>query len=359
MNFPRAGHTATLLADGTVLVTGGQSGLNIFPIDTLDSVELYHPTTNTWTKERVMAVPRSGHAAVLLPDGRVLVVGGSYLPPPGAPAAPPESDQAEIYDPARRYQAPWSFAGQGLPALNQQAVAVLSNGTVLVIGGADSEGLATAAVEQFDPAGNRWKPTRWPMARARYGQTASTLLDGRILVVGGYTTQAIATGGSPFSSPQFSTWCGIFDLKGNNADPTAQTKLPRIEHTATVLRNGMVLVVGSAYASNADSELYDPASGEWLSTGMRMDRYLHTATLLKDGRVLIAGGFGIGSQRTAWIYSQPTTKASLLQPASPPMMAVAALLLVGLITIGLVLTSGRLPPMGSRRRIEEAEWIEP
>ena len=64
----------------------------------------------------------------------------------------------------------------------------------------------------------------------------------------------------------------------------------RFEHSATLLWNGTVLVVGSAYASDADSQIFDPKNTEqWVSTGMPMDRYLHTGTVLSDGRVLVAG----------------------------------------------------------------------
>jgi N-acetylneuraminic acid mutarotase len=69
----------------------------------------------------------------------------------------------------------------------------------------------------------------------------------------------------------------------------------RFEHTATLLRNGKVLVAGGAIdAENREltsAELYDPATGRWTTTGsMHWPRAQHTATLLADGRVLVAGG---------------------------------------------------------------------
>jgi N-acetylneuraminic acid mutarotase len=71
MITPRLGHTATLLADGRVLVTGGAN-----PGDTGFAAELYDPVTGRWRAIGDMIQARSGHTATLLPDGRVLVVGG-------------------------------------------------------------------------------------------------------------------------------------------------------------------------------------------------------------------------------------------------------------------------------------------
>jgi N-acetylneuraminic acid mutarotase len=75
MNEPRQNHTATLLADGKVLAVGGQ-GI-AFP-GTLSSAELYNPSTKIWTKiPDLLTVPRSFHTATLLPNGKVLIAGGS------------------------------------------------------------------------------------------------------------------------------------------------------------------------------------------------------------------------------------------------------------------------------------------
>src|SRR5438046_4896444 len=81
---PRFGHTATLLSNGKVLVTGGfavgfdQTGC-----------ELYDPATGTWTATGSLNFGRFGHAATLLPNGKVLVVGRDN-----------SHKSAELYDPA-------------------------------------------------------------------------------------------------------------------------------------------------------------------------------------------------------------------------------------------------------------------
>jgi hypothetical protein len=119
-----------------------------------------------------------------------------------------------------------------------------------------------------------------------------------------------------------------------------------------------VLVVGSAYASDADSQIFDPKNtAQWASTGLKMDRYLHTATTLADGRVLIAGGYGVGSPTTAWIFS---AASGLSAPSgNPPILLAAGILLALLTIVGLIATSGRL----SRRRAgtireDDSKWID-
>src|SRR5947208_8208599 len=149
----RAAHAATLLADGNVLVSGGQTGLSIFPIQVLSNAEIYHPATNSWTAVAAMNAPRRMHGSIRLHDGRVLVVGGTNVAP-GSPLPAAELEQAELYDPHRDS---WSFAGTGLPSLSEQAATLMPDGMVLVTGGSTDTGFATTGAEVFDPQTNRWR----------------------------------------------------------------------------------------------------------------------------------------------------------------------------------------------------------
>jgi hypothetical protein len=90
LNAGRVHHTATLLSDGTVLVAGGLGG------GILGSAELYDPSVGTFTPVGSMVTRQFQHTATLLPDGRVLVAGGGHAPnfPPFTVAG------AEIYDPS-------------------------------------------------------------------------------------------------------------------------------------------------------------------------------------------------------------------------------------------------------------------
>jgi hypothetical protein len=341
MNRARAAHAAALLADGNVLVSGGQTGLSIFPIQVLSNAEIYHPATNSWTAVAAMNAPRRMHSSIRLHDGRVLVVGGTNLAP-GSPLPAAQEEQAEIY---HAQLDRWLIAGTGLPPLSGEAATLMPDGSVLVTGGSSDSGFATIGAELFDPGTNRWRPTTSPMDTPRYGHTATLLSDGKLLLVGGYSTQPQISGGFVYPSSELLTTSEIFDLRGNTGVRMGYSGILRFEHTATLLRNGTVLVVGSAYASDVDSQIFDPKNTEqWASTGLRMDRYLHTATMLADGRVLVAGGYGVGSPSTAWVFSAVSGQSA---PAgNPPILLAAGILLALFTVIGLIATTGRR----SRRR---------
>jgi len=356
MRNARAGHSATLLASGEVLVVGGRTGSYDFLDTDFVSAEIYHPSSNRWTPAASPHAAHVNHTAIRLRDNRVLIVGG-FSGFVDSTAAASNMAQAEIYDPGRDA---WSLAGSGLRALDERTATLMPDGSVLTTGGFTGMEFATTDAELFDPRTNGWHPATWPLADARYGHTATLLPDGRVLLVGGYTTQRQTVGGFVYPNNELVLPSEIYDLRGNTLVRVAPfNKTGRFEHTATLLRTGTVLVVGSAYVSNADSQLFDPMNTEnWISTGMRMDRYLHTATLLGDGRVLIAGGYGIGSPKTAWIYSpvsvvgQASTPISLLQIGE-------VLLLFALITVAVAAMTRRLPRWRKNAAEPQREWIDP
>ncbi len=136
------------------------------------------------------------------------------------------------------------------------------------------------------------------MIQGRAGHTATLLRDGRVLVAGGYNEIEIAS--SELYDPASATWTN-----------TGRLAIGRQNHTATLLPNGMVLVAGGTDRSGlttASAELYNPATGAWTPTGSLLhDRALHTATLLAGGRVLVAGGSGSsGFVASAELYDPAT-----------------------------------------------------
>src|SRR4029077_8383643 len=103
----------------------------------------------------------------------------------------------------------------------------------------------------------------------------------------------------------------LYDPARGTWSATGNLANDRFNHTATLLRNGKVLVVGGAGNGETRAELYDPASGRWTATGKpNIERHFHTATLLSDGRVLVAGGYD------DTITHNPTTSAELYDPAT-------------------------------------------
>lgn len=166
----RSQATATRLNDGRVLVVGGFGAEN--------SAVLWDPTTNTWAPAASMATARIRQTATLLQDGKVLIVGGTNSGSGQAPAA--YLDSAELYDAGSNT---WSSAGQMANARSGHTATLLPNGHVLVVGGSD--GNATlASVEDYDPAANRWVSDQ-PMSVARWLHTSTLLASGQLFVLGG------------------------------------------------------------------------------------------------------------------------------------------------------------------------------
>jgi len=261
---PRGSHTATLLQNGKVLVAGGDGGG--FPIA---SAELYDPATGIWTATGDMTTARYWHTATLLLNGKVLVVG--YF-----------SAGAELYDPATGH---WTQTGPPItPSRVLFTATLLTNGKVLVAGGQSGSGWLASA-ELYDPVTERWAATRG-LRSARSAHTATLLPSGMVLVTGGFDSSEVFSSAELYD-PALGTWTG-----------TENMATGRTYHTATLLTNGNVLVAGGTQIfpfGLASVELYDPASGNWTTTdSLDPGRYGHTATLLSDGEVLVAGGVGHG-----------------------------------------------------------------
>jgi len=284
----REHHTATLLPNGRVLISGGYT-----PSGRTTSAELYDPVTGTWSLAESMITARFGHTATLLSNGKVLVAGGSD----GNGGA---YTQAELYDPAT---GSWSATGPLVKAVVSQTATLLPNGKVLVAGGYVGNHSVTAVAQLYDPATGSWSSTN-PMLSSRDDHTATLLPNGKVLVAGGsngsFTVNTLAS--AELYDPATGTWSA-----------TGSMAKPHQFHAATLLPHGKVLVgPGYMYTSSSggafavDPEVYDPATGTWSPTGsIAVLRYYYSATLLPDGSVLVAGGYS-GPTATAELYSSAT-----------------------------------------------------
>jgi hypothetical protein len=309
MTFARANHSATLLADGRVLVVGGSNATG---------AELYDPATDSWALTGSMRFSRSNHAAVRLGDGRVLIVGGSS-----------STRSAEIYDPATGR---WSLSAPMEMPRFQAAATLLADGRVFVVGGRTDE----AANEIYDPTADSWSVTAPNPGGPRFGEILVTALPaGRVLILGGvadtantleiydlagdswqviglnwqlWTAQAaplpddrllIVSGGPPPVAL-------IFDPATNRVTPTSAPPFALGAETLTVLPDGSILSTGSppytAYPLPQDTRgaVYRPQEGRWVLTArLASARRGHTATLLTDGLVLLSGGVLADGRTTA------------------------------------------------------------
>jgi hypothetical protein len=157
----RFGHTATLLADGRVLIIGGENLARRM----MASVEIFDPATESWTAGPNLPEPRSNHAAMRLDDGRVLVVGGGKSSPNGQPLGEGVLASSVLYDPASNT---FSATGSVLEARSHFQIAGIPGGKVMVVGGGSavqespgSCGSSPASKRMtLAPASGRWRP-RW------------------------------------------------------------------------------------------------------------------------------------------------------------------------------------------------------
>lgn len=171
MNESRNGHTATLLLDGTVLVTGGAgNGIS-------RTAEIYDPSTSTFSYTGMMTENRFIHTATLLLDGRVLIVGGSN----GKDVPNDILNSAEIYDPSTGI---FTRVGNLNHKRMRHKAILMPHGKVLILGGNDRGDKLLDTVELYDPHIQQFTVVG-SLLKAREHFAAILLRDGSVLVGGG------------------------------------------------------------------------------------------------------------------------------------------------------------------------------
>ena len=257
------------LPDGKVLLAGGNQSGTI-----LATTVVYDPALGFFVPGADMGESRVGHAAVVLPTGEILVIGGTD-------DAGFTLNTAEIYDPTSGL---WtSTLGTMGTARAEGRAALLWTGEVLVCGGKSSSGLPVGAAELFDPVSQAFAPTVGAMQAPRLAHDLTPLGDGRVLLTGGLTSGFVVLGSTEIYDP-------VQDLFTPSGDMGAL----REGHTATLLPDGRVFVAGGSsdiFNSIATTELFDPLTGLFAPGPNMVDlRFGHAAILLPNGTVMIAGG---------------------------------------------------------------------
>lgn len=324
LNVARINHTATLLPDGQVLVAGGSDDDG----NLLASAELFDPVTGTWSFTGPMTSPRAGHFAALLPNGTVAAVGGEI-------SCCMNNITMESYDPA---SGTWRVIGNPGPYGGLFGATVTRSGGIFAAGATTYRSDYVTASWLFDPVTDTWAPTGGgPVYRQMPHLTL--LPDGAVLVTGGTNDpdEVMVARGADLYSPA----TGVWNATGN----------PYVQRDAvapTILANGGVLLTGGYSSLDSASiyfnfrsavlrscEVYE-SGGTWRLVGdLNEVRAYHTATSLLDGRVLVAGGWGVDGMNTlahpaiisttaelydadseTWAYTGPLNRARMMHTAT-------------------------------------------
>src|SRR2546426_2464343 len=296
LNQPRAEHTATLLANGTVLISGGRDAAD----QPLASAEIYDPATGGFTLlASPLPAPVWGHTATRLGDGTVLIAGGTGdggLPVAAVQLFDPATDTFTALDPMSTPR-------------GRHTATLLRDGRVLMVGGTDGS-KPLASLEVYDPTTRTFSRASSALVLARQDHTATLLPDGRVLVAGGSNT----SGALNFAE--------LYDPTAGTVSPAGPFNVPRTLASAALLLDGTVLVAGGQTTTSEDldsAEVYDAATNTFarLAAPMGTARSGHLGVqLLHNGKVLISGGTSGGQLVPSAEFYDPVTGA--FRPVDSP-----------------------------------------
>lgn len=275
----RQNAVAAPLPDGRVLIAGGSDNL------ALRSAEIFDPVGMSFEEvPHLTRYKRTGAVAAPLPDGRVLIAGGSnevlYT-------------HAEIFDPGTEE---FTDVEGEMTAGRIEAVATpLPDGRVLIAGGF-AEGEELRSAEVFDPASETFSALGQTTSSPRYGAVGVALANGETLIVGGSKP--------PWSVEAFDPATNAFRAISSNMTN---------EHSLAVgaaLANGQVLIAGgySGGIQRRWAGLLDPETGAFTylpkegGTQLNTERVYATAAPLPDGKVLISGGSWPDARSSAEVF---------------------------------------------------------
>src|SRR5215469_15072522 len=245
LSLARIGHTATLLANGFVLVAGGEDTQG----NLIASAELYNPATGKWTVTGSLSVPRIDHAATLLANGEVLVAGGAGT---GSYTA-----SAEIYNPVA---GKWTTTGSMTVPRAFAGAVLMTNGKVLVAGGG---GVV------YDPSTSQWTATG-PLYYSLTGGSAALLPTGNVLAYG----DKFSCYAGQFYAPTSNSWARTSGQCGNDTSYGPLVLLG----TGKVLLAGDLITYSGHTSPTVRCALYDPSSNSWTPTGSLLKATRRTAT---------------------------------------------------------------------------------
>ncbi|MCB9883226.1 MAG: hypothetical protein H6832_11850 [Planctomycetes bacterium] len=318
--------TTDALADGRVLLAGGGSG-NLLSARGLDTTEFYDADRQTFSPGPKLAAPRALHQSVTLANGKVLLIGGANAQ--GLALA-----TCEVFDPATDK---FSAAASMATGRAGHTATLLGDGRVLVTGGSTTLTDAASAIfgtqsscEIYDPTTNSWSSARG-MSRVRLGHAAIRLANGKVLVCGGATVTFIlpgTTNTAELFDPTTGTWSGT----GSMTHAVAAQVLQPLADGRIVAVGGAVLSGLTNVTSTDLTTVYDPSKGSWVAGGkLGGSRALPAVVRLANGKVLACGGAQGSITTPTALASCELLDPTTLQWSTAPSMTTARAGAVGLL----------------------------
>jgi Galactose oxidase, central domain len=342
----RFNHTATLLADGGVLIVGGTS-----PFNGTQRVPGYLNFTLDggfeWVDAGMTQPILAQHSATRRwsgSGGDILIFGD------------PADNTRPGYSIGRAAGFPTTSVGRpGFGAYAGHSAVLLNSGDVELGGGSGSAGTQLSQVVRYRHPDAGWAPAPTPFAGPRFEHTATLLMDGKVLVVGAVDAgapawelrdpnpfgfvQSVNSGFGRGSGTATAVQGGVLVVGGLGAAAPNVAQLviengratslmlaltARTGHTATYLMSGEVLVLGGAQGPTSLDEcwLIQPVTAATQRCRpMPAPRSRHTATLLPSGKVLVLGGEDAtkAPTRTAWLFDPSGPNGGTWGTALPPM----------------------------------------
>lgn len=266
---PRGYATATVLTDGRVLVAGGCADAKCMTV--LNDALVYDPVANTWTAAGSMSSPRAGHTATLLNDGTVLVAGGCV-----DSACMNVQSSVDIWSASAADDDSGAGGGEFAPVpsmlvgRHHHTANLLANGEVLMAGGANGSGASVPTSEVYLPLAHQWIGTD-AMFMARAFHIGVGLSDGRVLVSGGCNPQTCIPFAEVFSPARLpadsdaGVDAGLLEMaEDSGADAAGQTGIgpPVTTPHPPLYRTGVVTC-----ATDTAQDLTCPQAGWELQDG--------------------------------------------------------------------------------------------
>jgi len=281
----------TLLNDGRVLISGGAITLAGLVTNT-DTLTIYDPLKQTHAVIGQMASVRTAHTATTLADGRVLLLGGQDV-------NDVVQNTAEIFDPATGVSS--AVAPMSTPR-SQHTATLLASGRVFVAGGVSmlnvtdpigSVASALSSTQLYDPATNTWSNgPNLPKPRLWHG--ATKLNDGRVLITAGVEVTSVF--GLPV--PSVVSDCRFYNPGTNTLSSAPSIPGDRATHAQLLLSNGNVAVIGGATGNIlllqvnpiSTCRIYNPGTNAWTSVASMNHLRARGNLLAAGGKVYAIGG---------------------------------------------------------------------